>query len=86
MDQPELPGMPAPAVIEITLRAGLIAGEDHAQWQIETRNPVTGELIAMASNPHFPISALGPEAARMVLRITEAMRAAIDGAGGGPRP
>lgn len=75
--------MPGPDIIEITLRVGVVVSADHFQWQIEARNPVTGELLEMRSAPHRPLVAIGPEAARMVLRITESMHAAIDGAGGG---
>lgn len=79
MDQPELPGMPGPDIVEITLRVGVVVSADHFQWQIEARNPVTGELLEMRSAPHRPLVAIGPEAARMVLRITESMRAVVEG-------
>lgn len=83
MEQPELPGMPGPDVVEITLRVGFVTSSQHGQWQLEVRNPVSGELLAMFSRPHFDMSNLGPEAARMVLRVSEAMRAAVGADGSG---
>lgn len=83
-DQLVFEGMPAPDVVEITLRVGIVTSSSHGQWQLEVRSPVTGELLSMVSRPHFDVDNLGPEAARMVLRVSEAMRAAFgrDGSGG----
>lgn len=83
MHQPELPGMPVPEVTQITIRVGIVPSSNHGQWQLERFNPVTGELLDMASKHHFHLDAYGPEAARLVLRISEMIRAAIDGAGSG---
>lgn len=87
--QLQFDGMPAPDVIEITLRIGFVTSSQHGQWQAEVRNPVTGELLDMYSRPHFDLANLGAESARMVLRISEAMRVAAqaEGSGGtlGPR-
>lgn len=75
--QPALPGFDAPPVVAITLRVGLVVAEDHGQWQLEVRNPVSDELLAMESCPHFGFDKLGPQASRMTLRLVEAMRRAI---------
>lgn len=34
---------------EITLRYGVVADVDHVQWQLEVRDPATGELLSMKS-------------------------------------
>jgi len=83
VDQPQLPGMPYPAVTQVTVRLGIVPETNHGQWQLESFNPVTGELLAMASKHHFDLDSYGPEAARIVLRLSEMIRAAVDGAGGG---
>lgn len=35
-----------------TLRIAYIPETHHAQWQIECKNPLTDELLAMSSVPH----------------------------------
>lgn len=77
--QSSLPGIPAPRVIELTLRFGLIVEEGHGQWQLEVRNPLTGELLGMASRPHFDLANLSPECSRAVLRLRDAARELLDG-------
>ena len=72
--QPVLPGMDLPPVVEITLRVGIVLDTDHGQWQLEVRNPITNELLAMESCHHFPSAMLGPQASRMTLRLVKAIR------------
>lgn len=40
-----------PALLELSITVGLAMDVDHAQIQIEVRNPSTGELLAMQSWP-----------------------------------
>lgn len=82
-DQPVLPGFPLPGVLEFTIRVGVVPESDHLQWQFEARNPVTNELLAMESVPHFPSAMIGPHASRMTLRLVRAMREAMGGLPGG---
>lgn len=63
-----------PDVFQITLQIGLLPPENHYQWQIEVENPVSGELLACWSRPHFNLDAMPTEIAAMV----EALRAWID--------
>lgn len=77
MEQPVLPGFDLPPVVEVTLRVGIVAESDHLQWQVEVRNPVTHELLAMESKPHFPSAMLGPETSRMTLTLIRIMREAL---------
>lgn len=39
------------SVLTLSITVGLSLDDDHAQIQIEVRNPVTGELLAMQSWP-----------------------------------
>ena len=77
-----LPGFPAPTVLEITLKMGVIVSEDHGQWQVEVRDALTGTLLALHSKPHFDLSMLSPETARAMLQLRDMIRTAIDGGGG----
>ena len=65
----------APGVVDVTLRVGLIPRENHLQWQLEVRNAVTDELLAMESRPHASIADLESEIARATRSLILAARA-----------
>lgn len=44
-----------PTVIEAHLIIGVIPDSDHAQIQIELRDPMTKILVALTSVPHMPL-------------------------------
>lgn len=45
-----------PDVVEITMSIGIIASQDHLQWQVEVRNATDGVLIELRSCPHVALS------------------------------
>lgn len=55
--------------IELTIRVGIVPERDHLQWQIETRNPSTGELLAMSSAPHRRVK----DCATLVAELSEVL-------------
>jgi hypothetical protein len=77
MEQAALPGFDLPPVVEVLVRVGMVPEANHLQWQIEVRNPVTQELLAMESCPHFTEDRIGPQASRISLRLITAMREAM---------
>lgn len=76
----------APGVVHIDLRLGLMPREDHLQWQLEVRNAVSGELIAMESHPHAPIYELERQLARAVIAMSDAARAIVAAGENGELP
>lgn len=48
-----------PEVIEVNIRIGVIAQQDHAQVLAEAKDPMTGVLIAQWSRPHTTMHGLG---------------------------
>ena len=59
-----------PDAVEITISLGFVPSGDHAQWQVEVKDPATGQLLALASRPHLSM-------ARMMDTLEEASREAI---------
>jgi hypothetical protein len=48
--------MVPPEVLEVRVRLGFIRSDHHGRWQLEVLDPRSGELLAMHSRPHFPLS------------------------------
>jgi len=66
-----------PSVLELSIRVGLAMDTDHAQIQLEVRNPSTGQLHAMQSWPALSLHDLddrmrdaGREFTRLLLDAT----------------
>lgn len=45
-------------VMEFNLRFGVIPSEDHCQWTVTLRDPLSEELVDMVSTPHSPVITL----------------------------
>ena len=60
-----------PEVVEVRLRIGVIAGEDHMRWQLEVMDPRTKELLAMEAHPAARFSNLADELPAMGARLWE---------------
>lgn len=63
---------------EITLRIGVMAYDDHCQFELEITDAASGELIALQSAPHRPLCELNDElmvwlslASEAALRLAE---------------
>lgn len=63
-----------PEVVEATLRLGTIGASNHVQVQCEIRNPVDGELLALWSRPHAPLSDLHDVLALAAAELEQAVR------------
>lgn len=58
-----------PDVLEVRLRLGFIPGDHHGRWQLEILDPRSGELLALHSRPHFPISTTEEALAEVGVRL-----------------
>lgn len=47
-----------PEAVEAVLRVGVVGAGDHVQVQVEARDALSGELLAMWSNPHSSLASL----------------------------
>ena len=56
-------------VIEATLRIGVVIEADHLQWQLDVRDPRSGDLISMQSRPVVSTSNWLPELTLMVSEL-----------------
>lgn len=61
-------------VVELTFRIGLAPHADHAQFQIESRDPSTDELLMLSSRHHVTWSEVFDELERWQATITSAVR------------
>lgn len=64
-------------VLECNIRVGLIPEQDHAQWLVELKDPLTGILLAQESCPHFRVAQLPEQLAEALRR---AQRLCMDAA------
>ena len=60
-----------PTVMEAHLIIGLIPEADHAQIQIELRDPITKILVALASVPHLPLVNCRRQAAHLLAELLD---------------
>lgn len=67
-----------PPVLEVRVRLGFIPGEDHGRWMIEALDPQGGELLAMASRPHFPLHDAGDALAEVGRRLYDILEPLIN--------
>lgn len=61
-------------VIEVTLSLGIISAPDHIQVQVETRDPIGGQLLDMWSMPHASIEDLPAVLREATAMIAEHVR------------
>lgn len=63
-----------PDVLEVRLRLGFIPGDGHGRWQLEVVSPGSGELLALASQPHFSLEELDEVLSGVGYRLGEILR------------
>lgn len=63
-----------PAVVELTLRIGLVVDAEHAQAQLEVRSATDGTLIAMSSWPHIPFHVFDERMREVGSELTRLLR------------
>jgi len=58
-------------VLEIVLRVGVIADQDHVQFQLDVTSATTGELISCASRHHVELADAMSELSDWIERLQE---------------
>lgn len=64
-----------PAVVEVTLKVGIIYASDHVQMELEVRSPTDGTLLGLQSVPHRALSSWEPELKRLMRDLLEEVTA-----------
>lgn len=67
-----------PRVLEIQIRLGIIAEENHLRWQIEAMDPSTKELLALCSRPACRLADLEDELGAVVNRLLRLLGPVLD--------
>ncbi len=67
-----------PPAIEITLRVGVVASENHLQWQVEVKDASGDELLAMSSKHHAHAGDWQDELVSIAERLREHLGDFID--------
>lgn len=66
-----------PDVVEIVITLGAVLSTDHGQVQVEVRDPVDGNLIAMWSRPSVALDQLEAELSDAYSRARQELRKVI---------
>lgn len=61
----------SPLVVELTLKVGIVAQQDHCQVQVEAQNCTDGELIAVWSIHHASVNDIDRVVALAVVKLRD---------------